>query len=118
MDIEKQLERGILIDIAFALQSLRPGAQWVLAGKEFTRLQWYDEEQDQPSEQEVLDEIERLTILRDQLAYRAHRIEEYPSIEDLTVALAELEEGQPEMWNRIKAERQAVKDKYPKPANE
>ena len=32
MDIEKQLEGGAFVDIPLALQSLRPGAQWVLRG--------------------------------------------------------------------------------------
>ena len=55
MDIEKQLERDVSIDIPFALQSLRPGAQWVLRGEAFSGLEWLDQEQAQPSEQDVID---------------------------------------------------------------
>jgi hypothetical protein len=43
-----------------ALQSLRPGAQWVLRGDEYAGLEWLDEVQAQPSEAEIQAEIVRL----------------------------------------------------------
>ena len=43
------------------------------------------------------------------------RRNEYPSLEDVTVALAELQEGNAEMWDSITASRQEIKAKYPKP---
>jgi len=43
--------------IAQALQSLRPGAQWVLRGDTYEGLEWLDEVQTQPTEAEVNDEI-------------------------------------------------------------
>jgi hypothetical protein len=43
-----------------ALQSLRPGAQWVLRGDE---LEWMDTEQTQPTEAEITAEVARLTAL-------------------------------------------------------
>lgn len=46
--------------IAQALQSLRPGAQWVLRGDTYEGLEWLDEVQTQPTEQEVADEVTRL----------------------------------------------------------
>ena len=45
---------------AQALQSLRPGAQWVLRGDD---LEWLDTEQTQPTEAEITDEVARLTAL-------------------------------------------------------
>ena len=50
----------------------------------------------------------------DALAYQGKRQEEYPSIEDVTVALAEKAEGDSTMWDEITAKRQAIKIKYPK----
>ena len=82
MDIEKQLERDVSIDIPFALQSLRPGAQWVLRGEAFSGLEWLDQEQAMPGEQDVVDEIERLNLLKEQLKYRRDRLEEYLPLEE------------------------------------
>ena len=50
----------------------------------------------------------------DALAYQGKRQEEYPSIEDVTVALAEKAEGDSTMWDEITVKRQAIKIKYPK----
>jgi hypothetical protein len=45
---------------AQALQSLRPGAQWVLRGDD---LEWMDTEQTQPTDAEITAEVARLTAL-------------------------------------------------------
>ena len=82
MDIEKQLERDVSIDIPFALQSLRTRAKWVLRGEAFSGLEWLDQEQSQPGEQDVLDEIERLKLLKENLKYRRDRKDEYLTIEE------------------------------------
>jgi len=56
-------------DIPEALQSLKPGAQWVLRGSDYTGLEWLDSGQ-QPTEQEVkakiieLDAAEPMRLLR------------------------------------------------------
>ena len=56
-------------DIPSALQSLKPGAQWVLGGTEYSGLEWFDSGQ-QPTEQEVkaklieLDAAEPMRLLR------------------------------------------------------
>ena len=47
-------------------------------------------------------------------AYKEKRRAEYPSIEDVTVALAEKAEGDSTMWDEITVKRQAIKAKYPK----
>lgn len=48
--------------IADALQTLTPGAQWVLRGNEYSGLEWLDTVQQQPSEQAVQDTITMLTL--------------------------------------------------------
>ena len=56
-------------DIGLALQSLKPGAQWVLRGIDYTGLEWLDSGQ-QPSKEEVeakikeLDAAEPMRLLR------------------------------------------------------
>ena len=56
-------------DITHALQELKPGAEWVLRGTEYSGLEWMDSGQ-QPTEQEVkakiieLDAAEPMRLLR------------------------------------------------------
>ena len=57
-------------DIASALQELKPGAQWVLRGTEYSGLEWVDSGQTKPTETEVnskisaLDSAEAMRLLR------------------------------------------------------
>ena len=57
-------------DIADALQSLKPGAEWVLRGTEYSGLEWVDSGQTKPTETEVnskisaLDSAEAMRLLR------------------------------------------------------
>ena len=46
-------------DITHALQSLKPGAQWVLRGNDYSGLEWLDSGQ-QPTKTEVVDKIAEL----------------------------------------------------------
>jgi len=48
------------------------------------------------------------------MTYSDKRKAEYPSLESVTVALAEKEEGNSAMWDEITKQRQAVKAKHPK----
>ena len=56
--------------IADALISLKPGAQWVLRGDDYTGLEWLDSKQTQPTETEInskiseLDNAEPMRLLR------------------------------------------------------
>ena len=43
-----------------ALQSLKPGAQWILRGDDYTVLEWLDSEQTQPTETEIYSKISEL----------------------------------------------------------
>ena len=57
-------------DIGSALQALKPGAEWVLRGNEYSGLEWLDSGQTQPTETEVnnkiseLDNAEPMRLLR------------------------------------------------------
>ena len=56
--------------IVSALEALRPKAQWTLAGDSYTNLQWLDETQTKPTEEEVnlkvaeLEKEEPMRLLR------------------------------------------------------
>ena len=57
-------------DISSALTSLKPGAQWVLRGIDYSDLEWLDSSQTKPTETEVnskissLDSAEAMRLLR------------------------------------------------------
>lgn len=57
-------------DIAAALQALKPGAEWVLRGNEFSGLEWLDKSQTVPSEADItaqiktMDDAEAVRLLR------------------------------------------------------
>ena len=52
----------MIIDIALALQSLRPNAKWHMIGTEYSNIYWDDKTQTKPTEEEVNNKIEELKI--------------------------------------------------------
>jgi len=96
-----------MINKADALQSLRPGAEWVLRGDD---LEWLDTNQTQPTEAEIQTEMARLQAAHDAQAYARSRAAEYPAIGDQLYALFHAGVFPADMAATI----QAVKDKYPK----
>jgi hypothetical protein len=95
-----------------ALQSLKPGAQWVLSGDNYSGLEWLDTEQTQPTEQECATEAARLQAEYDALEYQRLRAPEYPPITDYLDGIVK---GDQEQVDAYVAACQAVKAKYPKP---
>lgn len=94
-----------------ALASLRPGAQWSLDGE---RLIWLDDQQDEPSENEIAQEMARLAVLREpELQERQHRRAEVArgvTPEDkLEACVAFLIDGDRTALDRIAAVRQEVR---------
>lgn len=90
-------------DIAAALQALKPGAQWVLRGTEYSGLEWLDSGQTKPTETEVtnkvtaLDAAEPMRLLRVERDARIAKTD-WRASSDLTLADA---------W---KTYRQALRD--------
>ena len=62
-----------------ALQSLRPGAEWVLRGDE---LEWLDANQTQPTDAEIAAEIARLEAEYNAQQYARDRAAAYPSVQE------------------------------------
>ena len=94
-----------MIDKSHAIESLRPGARWKLTGEE---VEWLDQNQTQPTDDEIHAEVTRLQADYEAKEYQRKRAAEYPSIPD---QLDTLYHGGYDAW---KATIQAVKDKYPK----
>ena len=109
--VERAIDSGN-IDIPIALQSLKPGAQWVLRGSEWEGLEWLDNDFGKPSKHEVEVEISRLKVLVEQRSYREERAKEYKSVnEQLDMLYWDFTDGTTTWKNHIKE----IKDKYPKP---
>ena len=57
-------------DITHAIRALKPGAEWVLRGTEYSGLEWMDSSQTKPTEDQVtakiaaLDALEPMRLLR------------------------------------------------------
>jgi len=93
------------MNIGEALQSLRPGSEWVVRGD---NIEWLDKLQTQPSQSEIDEEIVRLQAKYDAQEYSRKRRVEYPSIEECVHAILD------DQLDALQVKRQAVKDKYPK----
>ena len=63
------------------------------------------------TEKELEDEMDRLQIEYDALSWKRSRQAEFPSIQDLVVALYDTDDK-----SAVEAKRAAVKAKYPKPS--
>jgi hypothetical protein len=102
-----------MIDVAHALFNLVPGAEWVTDGTKIT--QWMSPEVTQPTQEEIDTEVARLQAEYDSQEYARNRQAEYPSIDELVVALWEgVVEERMASVTRLEGLRQAVKTRYPK----
>ena len=91
-----------------ALKSLRPNSKYTLRGDV---LEWDNSnEETKPSDTEINNEITRLQAEYDALEYQRKRKTEYPTVEELVVALYDTNDKAD-----IETKRAAVKAKYPKP---
>jgi hypothetical protein len=93
---------------ADALQSLRPGAQWVLRGDD---LEWMDTAQTQPTDAEITAEVIRLQADYEAKEYQRQRAAEYPPMADYLDGVVKGDQAQIDAYV---AACLAVKAKYPK----
>jgi hypothetical protein len=97
------------MDLTKALTSLKPGAQWVLRGNEYSGLEWLDTVQTKPTEAELTAEAARLEAEYIANQYQRDRAAAYPSFAD---QFDTLYHGGYDAW---KATIDAVKAEFPKP---
>lgn len=105
------------IDKQTALYKLKPNAEWVWRGDDYDGLEWLDENQTKPTEQEILDKQAELQADYDAKQYQRDRASKYPAIGDQLDKLWHsidaddtLKTQFADFYNTIKA----VKDEYPK----
>lgn len=96
--------------LAKALLSLRPDASWSLDGDDIEGLIWHDDPSSRPTNDEILQEVERQKNLYKYNEYQRLRSLEYPSI------VQQLDKLYHEGYDGWKASIDAIKLKYPKPA--
>tara|TARA_B100000941_G_scaffold137569_1_gene97528 strand:- start:249 stop:839 length:591 start_codon:yes stop_codon:yes gene_type:complete len=99
---------GIRPPIVSALEALKPKAQWTLGGDSYADLQWLDQIQTKPTEQEVEEKIAELKYQEEVNVYQEKRKLEYPDWED---QLDKIYHSGIDAW---KTDIKAIKDKYPK----
>tara|TARA_B100000686_G_scaffold117342_1_gene124552 strand:+ start:11151 stop:11513 length:363 start_codon:yes stop_codon:yes gene_type:complete len=80
-------------DLADALQSLKPGAGWVLRGTEYSGLEWLDESQTKPTEVEATNKLNALDAAEPMRLLRIERdrriaLTDWRASSDLTLASA------------------------------
>jgi hypothetical protein len=103
-----------MIEKADALQSLCPGAEWVLRGDD---LEWLDTKQTQPTNAEIAAEITRLEAEYEAKEYARKRQVEYPALgEQLDMLWHAIDSETLDKDSDFYTTLKAVKDKYPKSA--
>jgi len=78
-------------------------------------IEFWNSKLPQPTESEIESAHAEWEAEHNATQYQRDRKAEYPAIEELIVALAEFQEGRPEMWYEVTRKRTEVKAKYPKP---
>ena len=101
-----------IFDLADAIQSLAPGAEWSLSGNEYSGLNWLSSDIEKPLEEALVVEVIRLQSEYDALEYQRLRALEYPDFKDYLDGVVKGDQAQIDAYI---AACQAVKDKYPKP---
>ena len=98
------------VRIAKAILELEPTASFSVIEEDLEQIEWYSEDVEQPSKEDIQAKLDELQAIEDAKQYQRDRKSEYPSIEDCVHAL--LDGG--DTLTDLQALRQAVKDKYPK----
>jgi|TARA_R110000803_G_C11889609_1_gene310763 hypothetical protein len=99
--------KPVRMDITDALKSLYPTKKWRY--NEDTGVVWISTDTPQPSQAELDTEVQRLQTEWESQEYQRKRKMEYPTIEELVVALYDTEDKAV-----VETKRAVIKAKYPK----
>ena len=94
-------------DIPAALQALKPGAAWVLRGTEWSGLEWLDEKEAAPTENEVIDKIAEMDAAE---GMRLLRIERDKKLADLDWEVIKAYSNGVAVDAKLKTYMQALRD--------
>ena len=99
-----------------AIVSLYPDSFFVLHNEDYDKLEWYSKNEEKPSKDILLDELNRLQQLDNKNKYKNNRAQEYPPLEDLADAVYWQSKGDNSKMQAYLMACDAVKQKYPKGA--
>ena len=94
-------------DIPKALQALKPGAEWVLRGDNWSGLEWLDKKQAAPTEKEVTDKIAELDAAE---AMRLLRVERNARLQALDWEVVKAYSSGVAVDEKLKTYMQALRD--------
>mgnify|MGYP000273897935 FL=1 len=94
-------------DIPAALQALKPGAEWVLRGDDWSGLEWLDKKQAAPTEKEVTDKIAELDAAE---AMRLLRVERNARLQALDWEVVKAYSAGVAVDEKLKTYMQALRD--------
>ena len=95
-----------------AIVSLRPKSDFVIVDDVI--VDWSDNMQSPPTENEIDAELVRLQAEYDAKEYQRKRAKEYPSLADFADAYYWMQKGQTDLMDEYVAKCDAVKNKFPK----
>ena len=101
-------------DLADAIASLRPGAEWSMTGARYEGIVWHDNTVP-PTEEELATELLRLQTEYDSALYQRQRADEYPPLTQLADALYWQAQGNSQPMTDYLTACAAVKQQFPKP---
>ena len=99
-----------MIEIVDALAKLAPKAKFAVIDNDINRIDWQSDDIEQPSNDAIQAKLTELQADYDSKQYQRDSLQEYPSIQELVVALYDEEDKQ-----AIIEKRASIKTKYPKP---
>ena len=94
-------------DIPAALQALKPGAEWVLRGDQFSGLEWLDKKQTVPTETEINDKIKEMDAAE---GMRLLRIERNAKLAALDWEVVKAYSNGEAVDSKLKTYMQALRD--------
>jgi len=98
-----------MTDIATSILAIKADAQVSVVGEDINNITWHDGNPTNITNEQILAKQTELQTEYDAQDYARKRKAEYPTIEELVVALYDTEDKA-----AIEAKRTAIKDKYPK----
>jgi|688.fasta_scaffold82505_5 hypothetical protein len=99
------------MNISNALFSKYKGCEWSMNNEDYSTLEWFSDNIPKPTEEELIEECERLQEEYAAKEYQRQRAPEYPDIKDQLDAIWKGGDAYEEMLARV----MEVKAKYPKP---
>ena len=104
----------MMIDVLRAIKSIKADAQVGCHNEDVNKLEWYDGNPTRITVEQITAKQAELQTAYDN-DYARKRLEEYPSVDELVVALWEgVVEERMAAVTKLEGKRQAVKTKYPK----